>query len=339
MFNYRWNLSDGYPAKGVEKHNKTVFTTFACGGGSSMGYKLAGYNVIGANDIDPKMAKVYKANHKPEYYFLSDIRALLKEELPKELYDLDMLDGSPPCSTFSMAGQREEGWGKDKVFSEGQSKQILDDLFFYFIDLAKKLRPKIVIAENVKGMLQGNAKGYVIEIKRQFEEAGYNCQIFLLNAATMGVPQKRERVFVLCSRKDLTLPKIVLNFNDKPISFSQISDDKDESSSLTEEQLKYWLQCRPGESHSKYHPTGSRFGYTKVNSYQPIPTLTTKPDSLEHDKYKRSLNLQEWILAGSFPKDYNFLDVNPKYLIGMSVPPVMMAQVAHQVYLQWLKQS
>jgi DNA (cytosine-5)-methyltransferase 1 len=45
-FNYRWKLSDGYPAKGVEKHNKTVLSTFACGGGSSMGYKLAGYDVI-----------------------------------------------------------------------------------------------------------------------------------------------------------------------------------------------------------------------------------------------------------------------------------------------------
>ncbi len=51
MFNYRWNLSDGYNVEGIEKHHKKVFTTFACGGGSTMGYKLAGYDVIAANDI------------------------------------------------------------------------------------------------------------------------------------------------------------------------------------------------------------------------------------------------------------------------------------------------
>lgn len=81
--------------------------------------------------------------------------------LPAELYNLDILDGSPPCSTFSMAGQREENWGKNKKFREGQTSQVLDDLFFEFIDLAKILKPKIVIAENVKGLVMGNAKGYV----------------------------------------------------------------------------------------------------------------------------------------------------------------------------------
>ena len=72
------------------------------------------------------------------------------KEFPEELYHLDILDGSPPCSTFSMAGQREENWGKNKKFREGQASQILDDLFFEFIDLAAILKPKIVIAENVK---------------------------------------------------------------------------------------------------------------------------------------------------------------------------------------------
>lgn len=60
-FPYKWYLKDGYPAKGIKNHKSTVFTTFACGGGSSMGYKLAGYDVIGANDIDPQMEKVFLA--------------------------------------------------------------------------------------------------------------------------------------------------------------------------------------------------------------------------------------------------------------------------------------
>jgi DNA (cytosine-5)-methyltransferase 1 len=196
---YKWNLTD---LEKVKKNGLKVFSTFACGGGSTMGYKLAGFDVIGANDIDPEMAWHYKENHKPKYYYLEDIRKFRqREDLPKELYQLDILDGSPPCSSFSMAGSREKGWGKKKKFREGQAEQTLDDLFFDFIELARKLQPKVVVAENVKGMLQGNAKGYVKQIIGLFNVVGYDVQLFLLNAATMGVPQKRERVFLFAKEK------------------------------------------------------------------------------------------------------------------------------------------
>ena len=122
MFNYKWQLKDGYPAPGVEKHGLKVYSTFACGGGSTMGYKLAGYDVIGANDIDPQMAKVYKENHHPKFYDLCPIGDLLNKELPEEYYNLDILDGSPPCSTFSMAGQREKSWKKRQAISRRASK-------------------------------------------------------------------------------------------------------------------------------------------------------------------------------------------------------------------------
>ena len=100
-FNYEWNLSDGYPTKGVDYHGTTVFTTFSCGGGSSMGYKLAGYDVVGANDIDPQMMEVYKKNHNPKQYILGPIKDLLQRD---DLPEVDVLDGSPPCSTFSTTG-------------------------------------------------------------------------------------------------------------------------------------------------------------------------------------------------------------------------------------------
>ena len=98
-----------------------------------------------------------------------------------------------------MSGSREKAWGKKKKFREGQSEQILDDLFFHYIDLAFKLRPKVVVAENVKGMLMGNAKGYVKQIIGLLGTAGYDVQLFLLNGASMGLPQKRERVFFIWS--------------------------------------------------------------------------------------------------------------------------------------------
>jgi len=179
-FKYKWKLIDGYPAQGIEKHGLKVFGTFICGGGSTMGYKLAGFEHLGGVEIDPPIADVYKANHNPKYLFIEDIRDFANRlEFPEELYNLDILDGSPPCSSFSMAGNREKDWGKEKVFREGQSLQRLDDLFFDYIKLAKKLQPKLVIAENVKGMLQGNAKVYVKRIKYEFEQAGYKVPDYL----------------------------------------------------------------------------------------------------------------------------------------------------------------
>ena len=242
-FKYRWYIKDGYPAKEIYKHNLKVFGAFICGGGSTMGYKLAGYNHLGGIEIDKQITPIYKKNHNPKYLFVEDIRTFRKrQDLPSELFDLDILDGSPPCSVFSTAGKREEGWGIEKIFREGQSKQSLDDLFFEYIELAKKLKPKIVVAENVKGMLIGNAKIYCKKIKEAFIEADYEVQLFLLNAATMGVPQKRERVFFIARRKDLKLPELKLSFNEEPILFKELQ--KDIGKPLDKDTLYYkrWLK-------------------------------------------------------------------------------------------------
>ena len=77
-----------------------------------------------------------------------------------------------------MVGNREKDWGKEKVFREGQAEQVLDTLFFDFIDLAKELQPKVVVAENVKGLILGEAKKYVRKIYEEFDKAGYYCPIY-----------------------------------------------------------------------------------------------------------------------------------------------------------------
>lgn len=183
---WKWQLSD---LADRPKNGRTVFSCFSCGGGSSMGYKLAGYTVIGNCEIDPQMAAVYKKNNNPKYSYEMDIREFNQlEEYPEELRDLDILDGSPPCSVFSFAGKREDGWNVEKTFREGQAKQKLDDLFFHFIETAKRLQPKMIIAENVEGLVRGNAKGYVNEILKGFCAAGYEMQMFLLDSSRMSVP-------------------------------------------------------------------------------------------------------------------------------------------------------
>jgi len=337
-FTYKWKLTD---LEKVEKNGLKVFSCFACGGGSTMGYKMSGFDVIGCNEIDPKMAANYKANHNPKYLFLESIETFkLRQDLPDELYNLDILDGSPPCSSFSMAGSREKAWGKKKKFREGQAKQVLDDLFFHYIDLAKKLQPKVVVAENVKGMLMGNAKGYVKQIINLFNVAGYNVQLFLLNGATMGLPQKRERVFFICSRKDLEFPKLKLGFNEKPIPFKEFDNGNVQAKSVTPGQIEYWKMAKPGESFSKYHPKGHLFGASKVHPKKPLNTIIgIGGTKAYHHIYPRELTTNELQCGGSYPLDYKFINTDPKYLIGMSVPPLMMHKISQQIKKQWFSKE
>jgi DNA (cytosine-5)-methyltransferase 1 len=348
-FNYNWNLKDANFTKDKGK----VFSCFACGGGSTMGYKLAGFDVIGHNDIDKKMIEVYKENHNPKFSFLESITTFAKrKDLPKELYNLDILDGSPPCSSFSMAGNREKDWGKEKVFREGQSEQVLDTLFFDFIDIAKELQPKVVVAENVKGLLMGEAKAYVRKIYAEFDKAGYYCQHFLLNASKMGLPQRRERVFFICLRKDLAtpflhyadmfteIPKIEMFFNEKEIPFKDTFHDYSDRP-LSEHYLKFWNLRMPGDLDFSYASErmgknkNAQFQYKFLKMDKVANTITAGEQCVLYD-YPRYRNFDELCENGSYPKDYNFLKLKTEYLIGMSVPPVMTAQIASNIYEQWL---
>lgn len=340
LFPYRWYLKNGYPDQDIPFHGKKVFGTFICGGGSSMGYKRAGYNHLGGVEIDPKISRVYEVNHHPKYLYREDLRLFInRTDLPDELYDLDILDGSPPCSSFSMAGNREEDWGKEKVFREGQAMQRLDDLFFDFIDLAAKLKPKVVLAENVKGLIAGNARAYVKEIVLAFKKAGYVVQLFMLNAASMGVPQKRERVFFVCRRADLPWENISLKFDLKPITFGEVEDQVENpiGKGITQSLKPFWEAVRPGNPLSKEHPLGHYFTTYKLSRSKVVNTIGANEGSrFLHYRYPNKVSDECIQLCGSFPLDYDFMGIDPQYIIGMSVPPVMMARISDQVYRQWL---
>ena len=156
---------------------------------------MAGYDVVGCNEIDPRQMEIYVHNLKPKYHYLEDIRTFrLRDDLPQELYELDILDASFPCSLFSTANLKaDDKKGKEVKFREGQAKQTLDDLAFETIKLVDKLKPKIAVFENVKGLLQEKNKWYVEQIYKQFENIGYRICHHLINCADLGVPQKRER--------------------------------------------------------------------------------------------------------------------------------------------------
>jgi DNA (cytosine-5)-methyltransferase 1 len=343
-FPYKWTLKDANFTKDKGK----VFSCFACGGGSTMGYKLAGFDVIGCNEIDAKMMDAYVTNHNPKYSFLESITTFKKrKDLPKELYELDILDGSPPCSSFSLAGSREKDWGKEKKFREGQSKQVLDTLFFDFIDLAKELQPKVVVAENVKGLLMGSAKQYVIEIYKQFDEAGYYCQHFLLDASKMGVPQRRERVFFICLRKDLAgqflyqfdmftkIPKLKMEFNEKEIPFSKVKDLNCKRIKLKGSNIERWKESDNNGRFVTKKNNVFGFFYKAMNNLV-CCTITAGNSTYTVEEKPELITNNEFCKIGSYPQDYKFIKQIPKYLIGMSVPPVMTAQIATEIYNQWL---
>jgi DNA (cytosine-5)-methyltransferase 1 len=340
-----WMLAD---LKDVPQNGIKVMSTFACGGGSSMGYKRAGCEIVAANDIDPEMAWHYKLNINPPNYFLCPIRDLLTKDLPPELFDLDILDGSPPCSTFSMAGSREKAWGKDKHFREGQAKQVLSDLFFDYLDLVERLKPRVAIAENVKGMILGNAKGYTKMVMARFREIGYRPQLFLVNAADCGVPQRRERVFFVAIRDDIDAPPLKLapkhrwiSAGEATVDLQVLTDAEKREKTQSNRDVKWWGETKKGDSYSKAiakkENRVSCFNTIRLSDNHPSPTLPAVSDQIMHWSTCRKLTFREWKRLGSFPDDYHAkTDKIGKYMIGMSVPPKMTEQVARAVIDQWL---
>jgi DNA (cytosine-5)-methyltransferase 1 len=169
----------------------------------------------------------------------------------------------------------------------------------------------------------------------------------------MGVPQSRRRVFILAIRKDLIKniaqsgmvikePAINLKFNEKKIPFSEIDCGEDWSETtrkivpeIESKMAQTWKKTKPGSSFATV--TVNKMGFTNVRIHPnlPTPTITGSPD-LFHPYIMRTLSDKELQQASTFPLDYNFCDNSPSYVMGMSVPPVMIAQIAWRIKQQWI---
>lgn len=335
---WKWTFAD-YPK---EKNGLKVFSCFACGGGSTMGYKLAGCEVLGCCEIDKRMNDVYVKNHHPKYNYLMDIREFNKlpnDEIPDELFNLDILDGSPPCTTFSMAGDREESWGKLKKFREGQAEQTLDDLSFVFIETVKKLKPKVVIMENVEGLLLGEARTYVQQIYEDFKGAGYQLKHYLMKGENMGVPQSRHRVFFIAIRNDIPydMDFLDLSFHYEIVPYGKIKDNQGKPCS--EETLKLINEAREDENdlcaawQRLYDPSGERrcrFSDKLCKNDRVLYTISAGHAELFDYENRTYISASDIISAQTFPQDYDFVNTsfsNINYICGMSVPPVMIKRI------------
>jgi DNA (cytosine-5)-methyltransferase 1 len=189
----------------IEPNGYTVVSTFSGCVGSCLGFRLAGYRVLWASEFIDAAAETYAANHPTTPLDRRDIRRVTGAEIlaavGRERGDVDVLEGSPPCASFSTAGKRSAGWGSVKPYSD--TSQRVDDLFFEYARLVDEIRPRAFVAENVSGLVKGVAKGYFLEILRALRAPGYVVAARLLDAQWLGVPQARQRIIFVGVRADL----------------------------------------------------------------------------------------------------------------------------------------
>ncbi len=182
-----------------------LISLFSGAGGLDLGFEKAGFKVVAANEYDKTIWETYEKNHNTNL-IKEDICTIPSLKFP----DCDGIIGGPPCQSWSEAGSLK---GIDDP--RGQ-------LFYQYIRILKDKQPKFFLAENVKGMMAKRHNSAVENIISQFEEAGYNVFIHLLNSSDYGVPQDRKRVFYVGFRKDLNI-----DFTNPPKPYSYKMTFKD----------------------------------------------------------------------------------------------------------------
>ncbi|MDP7367364.1 MAG: DNA cytosine methyltransferase [Candidatus Pacebacteria bacterium] len=352
--------------KSAERKLFTVISTFAGGGGSSTGYKLAGGDILCINEFVESALDTYFANYDGTLSLDGDIHNLTGYDFLDmaglERGELDLLDGSPPCSAFSIAGRREKGWGTEKKYSEDKTVKNVEDLFFEFIRVANDIQPRVIIGENVKSIMFGKAKEYFNRIINGFQDIGYTAVGKSLNAADFGTPQARERCFFIAIRNDV-LAKTSLNFMTlesiypEPTHLEHVSlyeaindveNDPNEVEELYEAVkkgfLNEWIPKLPKYPDrqvkgSEYHPNQSLFNLIRPCADLPSPTITQQGQQkglsgVIHYAYDRKLTIPELKRVQGLPEDFRLEGTfNQKAeRIGRMVAPKCIASLATSVY-------
>jgi DNA (cytosine-5)-methyltransferase 1 len=379
MNNYkRYTLKDTLESEQRALFN--VLSTFAGGGGSSTGYRLAGGKILAINEFVPEAQNTYRENYPNTLIIPGDIKKLTGKDFmintglkPGEL---DLLDGSPPCSAFSMAGSVSHGKGnthadafkKKKQYSDIKDVENVEDLFFEFLRIANELKPKVIIGENVEGLTMGEAKEYFHKIQNTFEDIGYLVVADVLNASYFGVPQARKRTFFIGVREDVA-EKVGINF----MTMYQLYPEKNDTQTTLgeaindvvnkdQEELDYLIKAiGPDKAVGKtlikmpkdpdkvltgmdYHDKGHHFNLKRCSLRKPSPTITAMGNLAGvagtcHPLEDRKFTIKELKRIMSLPEDFKLTGQHKQQSerIGRMVPPLMMKALAESVYNKVLK--
>ncbi|NMG07011.1 DNA cytosine methyltransferase [Brasilonema sp. UFV-L1] len=182
-----------------QKERPIAVDLFAGAGGMTLGFEQAGFDVLASIEIDP----VHCATHEFNFPFWRILCKSVVDTTAAEIRsrssigdrEIDVVFGGPPCQGFSLIGKR--------IFDDPRNSLVKN-----FINLVIELQPKFFVLENVKGMTLGKHREFISVIINEFEQSGYKVRkdYKVLNAAEYGVPQNRERLFLLGCRQDLELP-------------------------------------------------------------------------------------------------------------------------------------
>lgn len=326
-----------------------IASTFAGGGGSSTGYRMAGAKVVWANEFIEAARDTYRANWPDTIINGEDIRNLTAQDILDAVGEVDILDGSPPCASFSTAGKRDKHWGDVKKYSDGAQRT--DDLFFEFARILEGLQPKVFIAENVAGLLHGKARGYMKQILARLKSCGYRVESRLVNAAWLGVPQARKRVFFIGVRNDLERDPVFPTPDQHHYTIADacpwIVDDSipeppvEPDSDLSRYPSKgpAWRSLRIGGKHEKY------VQLRRSHPDLPVHTMLASDgyggtSSVSHPYQCRKFSIAEVKRLSSFPDDYLLTGSYAQQYerIGRSVPPVMMKRIAETVIKEFFSE-
>ena len=379
MNNYkRYTLQDTLDSEKRALFN--VLSTFAGGGGSSTGYRLAGGKILAINEFVEEAQNTYRENYPNTTIVPGDIKELtgtyLMEQAGVKVSELDILDGSPPCSAFSMAGSVSHGegrthadaFGKKKQYSDIKGVENVEDLFFEFLRVAKDIKPKVIIGENVEGLTMGEAKEYFHKIQNTFEDIGYLIVANVLDSSYFGVPQSRKRCFFIGVREDVA-EKVGINFmtmyqlypdkNDVRTTLGEaindiVNEDKEELDYLfdkisPEKAVGKTLMKMPKDPDKvltgmDYHEKGHHFNLKRSSLRKPCPTITAMGNLAGvagtcHPIEDRKFTIKELKRIMSLPEDFKLTGKHKQQSerIGRMVPPLMMKALAESVYNKVLK--
>ena len=297
-----------------------VVSLFSGAGGLDLGFKMAGHDIVWANDLYEDAVETYKYN-LGNHIICKDIANIDTKEIP----ECDIIIGGFPCQGFSVANmKRHESDERNALYRQ-------------LIRVIEAKKPKFFLAENVKGLIS-LGKGAVFNmILNDFSQLGYKVSYKILNAADYGVPQIRQRVIIVGVRNDLKFEYVFPTpTNDKtgenglPLwisvgeALSHIPDPDSPNELSNHEYSKYKLQFN------------GYLGHRALNPEKPAPTVTARGDNkggvviLPHPNGTRRMSCRELAAVQSFPLDYKFLGNRSSVYrqIGNAVPPLLGYAVA-----------
>ncbi len=320
----------------VPSNGYTVLSTFSGTGGVCLGYRWAGFDVVAASEFVAVARETYRANFPNTPIDARDIRNVDGSELLAlgGVDAVDVLEGSPPCASFSMAGRREENWGKTKKYSEVEQR--VDDLFDEFVRVLREIRPRVFTAENVTGLTKGVARGYLRQILDDMTAAGYRVKAATLDSQFLGVPQARQRIVFVGYRDDLDLepsfptPRPYRYSVGEALADVPVPTSDETSGSFTDMAIgREWRRLRQGESSDRY------FRLTRASFATPLPTLTATAStvgaaSVTHPSEPRKFSIPELRRLSGFPDDWVLVGSYRQRAerLGRAVPPPMAKAVA-----------